>query len=80
MDVNEMINFEFKYRANAKIKGFQTNSKRTWLSFRSSLASISRYPSARSSSMASFTTAAATSFVISRILQICMKLWNQEHA
>lgn len=53
----------------------------TWLSFRSSRASISRYPSARSSTMASFITAIATSFVISRMLQIWIRSvqWHEQY-
>lgn len=43
----------------------------TLLSLCNSRASISRYPSTKSSSMASWMTAAATSFVISRILFAC---------
>jgi len=60
------------------ISNILKQTKLTRLSLRSSRASISWYPSARSSSTASSITAAAISFVISRILQIWISFEKDE--
>jgi hypothetical protein len=60
----------YRTKVTTIISNISKQTELTGLSLRSSRASISWYPSARSSSTASSITAAATSFVISRILKI----------